>query len=132
MMLPIPNRDKMISTMLYNSNAYLHVRWSYLKACALRMETFCDPSMRLLFSEYLLWLEKIYSKELRSECTGKNGDDFTWEQVSSVYKTDLELWYMFTLSEGLRSKNNTLLKFNPDNGLSQPKCLSNLKPLRRD
>jgi hypothetical protein len=99
--VPYPDTEKVISSLIWNSNAEHHIRWSYLKACALRISSFFDlgsselEGARSLLSKYINHMELKYARELRSFCTRKGMDMFTWEEVNSVYKTDRELLELF-------------------------------------
>jgi hypothetical protein len=99
--VPYPDTEKVLSSLIWNSNAGHHVRWSYLKACALRISSFFDlaseenEGARSLLSQFINHLETKFSSELRSHCTRKGMDMFTWEEVHSVYKTDRDLLDLF-------------------------------------
>lgn len=114
--LPYPDTDKAISSMIWHTRADEHIRWSYLKACALRLSTFWNAELRKTFSEYISFLELNYHEALHSPCSHKGFDIFTYEDVHSVYKTDDELYGLYTTGE---------------NRLSSVKDISGLKTVQR-
>lgn len=97
--MPYPDYDKTISSMIWHSRADEHIRWSYLKACALRLSTFFHPDLREVFASYISYLELRHKPELESPCLKKGGDIFSWAEVKSVYKTDDELAYLYSAGE---------------------------------
>lgn len=125
---PIPDADKVISSMLYKSlpigkdhdNEAVAARLSLLKANALRITSWCCKPVRQMLQLYIDWLHKNYLVQLTSPCTHKDTDQFSYEDVVSVYKTDKELVYMYTCIE-TGSAGNV--------GYS---CLNNLSERQRD
>lgn len=104
--VPYPDTDKVISSLIWHTHADVHVRWSYLKACALRISSFYDVGAghsRDLLNSYIQYLEMEYSSELRSYCTRKGLDMFSWEEVHAVWKTDDELVALYILAEDGRA-----------------------------
>jgi hypothetical protein len=107
MMFPIPDADKVVSSLLYKSlpvgddheNEAIAARLSLLKANALRITSWCCKPVRELISRYIRWLHDNYLIALTSPCTGKGQDQFSYDDVQSVYKTDQELMYMYTILE---------------------------------
>jgi len=106
--MPVPDYEKVMSTMLFNSNSCRHVRWSYLKACALRIASWNHMKLRDLFSRYISWLLENFSLELRS--VDLNQGTPTWLEVEQVYMTDSQLYGLYTLGESSAGKPKTLLK----------------------
>jgi hypothetical protein len=51
---------------------------------------------------------------LTSPCTKKGGDIFSWQDVKSVYKTDDELAFLYSIGESKRmaGKNDAVLKLD--------------------
>lgn len=98
--VPIPEGEKMMCSMAYHLKSATP-RWSLLRACALRVETFWDDASRKLLSEYIHWLNKQYVAELHSP-NDENDilDRFTYQDVWSVYKTDSEIRQLYLSEEG--------------------------------
>lgn len=88
--VPVPDFEKTVCSMLWNSRGRQHVRWSLLKAYALRIESHWNIDLRRLFAKYIQWLksDNIRMAMIRSE--GKIGQ-LSYLDVESVYKTDREL-----------------------------------------
>jgi len=119
MFFPVPNADKVISSMLYKArylggeadNLAAAARWSLLKASALRMTSWMHKPTRYLLQSYIDWLHQHYRSALHSQCQHKGIDIFSYDDVMSVYKSDDELAFLFAGSEtGLASKEDTSLK----------------------
>jgi hypothetical protein len=112
--VPYPDYDKSVSSMLWHTRAHHHVRWSFLKAAALRLSTFWHPKSKELFEGYLAYLLQRFNSELRSPRNPANVHDmFTWEQVFSVYKTDEAIIHLFITNESARVNN--LARLNDNN-----------------
>lgn len=92
--LPFPDYEKAVSTMIWKTKAHLGIRWSYLKACAMRIYTFNDLETNKLFAAYINFLENDpkLSKMLKAPPTGQ---DLTWDIVRGVYKTDRQIQWMY-------------------------------------
>lgn len=100
MYMPYPDYDKVVSSLLYHTNAHHHIRWSYLKAAALRISSFWNEHLNKVLYEYIAWLGRNYSDQLRSAKDKRNQMDiFTWEQVNSVYKSDRAIVKLYTMDE---------------------------------
>jgi len=99
--VPIPEGEKMLCSMAYHLKSATP-RWSLLRACALRVETFWDDTCRKLLSEYIQWLNKQYNAELHSPQDENDVlDRFTYQDVWSVFKTDSEIRQLYLSEEGL-------------------------------
>jgi hypothetical protein len=98
--VPYPDYDKTVSSMLWHTKAHLHVRWSYLKACALRLSTFFHPELNSLFADYIRWLELHHKAALISKSQRTREDPFTFDEVFSVYKLDWQVLRMYLYPEG--------------------------------
>jgi hypothetical protein len=113
MYMPYPDADKVISSLLRHSYAKHHIRWSYLKACALRINSYWCVEARDIINAYLLYLERTYMEALRTpRNVNDNMDLFTWEEVHSVYKTDPEIRRLYTINEGSALKHCAPLNFD--------------------
>lgn len=119
MQFPIPDAEKVVSSMLYKSlpigkdhdDEAASARLSLLKANALRITSWCCKPVRVLLQDYIDWLHIHYKVQLRSPCRYSGADIFSYQDVMSVYKTDQELVYMYTSQEsGSMRKYRTTLK----------------------
>jgi hypothetical protein len=98
--VPIPEGEKVMCSMAYNLKSATP-RWSLLRACALRIESFWDDECRKTLSLYIQWLCKNYVKELHAAQDVNDPQDiFTYENVWSVYKTDSEIRQLYLSEEG--------------------------------
>lgn len=94
--LPMPERDKVLCSLVYGIKKQISVdiRFTLLRAYALRNTSWACPQLRVDLERFILWVYRNHSKSL----TGALSDypDITMENVQSVYKTDDELWRLYT------------------------------------
>lgn len=108
---PYPDYDKVISSLLYHTNAQHHIRWSFLKAAALRISSYWNNQLRDVLNAYIVWLQTNYMLELTAkQDKTKPMDMFSWEQVLTVYKSDKEILSLYIMDEGKARTSCTLLK----------------------
>ncbi len=99
--VPVPEREKVMSSMAFHSRSPKDARWSLLRACALRIECFWDVEARKLLADFIRWLIKTKWDELHKPNDKSDPRDmFTYETVYSVYKTDQELEQLYLGAEG--------------------------------
>jgi hypothetical protein len=96
--------------MIWHTNSHHHIRWSFLKAAALRLSTFWNFELRAIFSAYIAYLLRSHSAALKSPKTNAPKDMFTWEQVFSVYKSDEEIVHLYFTNESACASNLARLK----------------------
>lgn len=108
--MPYPEYDKVVSSMLWKTKAQRHIRWSYLKACAMRIYSFNNPDLQIMLADYIAFLvgRDDYKFMLQSPCAKTKEDPLSWEQVHSVYKDDFEIWRLYTVPEADRSAQITI------------------------
>lgn len=95
--VPVPNAEKMQASMLFAGKHVGEPIWSLLRACAVRIETFYDTTMRKIMMGYIQYLLTNYRTQLLAS------KDPTFDQVMTVFKSDdaieaLYLGYESTLS----------------------------------
>lgn len=122
--LPVPDSEKAVCTLLYKSRSHSHIRWAFLKACAIRITTFWDVPTRNLIQDYLSYLLLNYSPQLKSKRNMNDPNDlFTWEQVYSVYKSDQEIAFMYWYDESyIRLFDEDSERILAQEGV-EPKCI---------
>jgi len=99
--VPLPEGEKVLCSMAYHLKSPT-ARWSLLRACALRIESFWDDECRQTLSEYIQWLCKEYVLELHAPQDSRDPMDmFSFDEVYSVYKTDSEIRQLYLCEEGL-------------------------------
>jgi len=99
--VPYPDYDKVISSMIWHTNAHHGVKWSYIKACSLRITSYMEPRCRDLFDSYIKYMERVYVNELKAEPSKTATKiDFHWDVLSKMYKTDMELMALYIYTEG--------------------------------
>jgi hypothetical protein len=110
MWFPYPESNRVLASLCYGSKID-DVRWHYLRACALRMDSFWNLETRSILSDYLSYLNKMFPEQL---CGEVNGIDFSmiknmwrsdawlealyagYEKVGFVIRSDLNFLYAFT------------------------------------
>jgi len=91
MYFPIPERSRILDSLMLGSKS-VDVRWSFLRACALRIESWCDPQLRRDIQSYIEYLWKYHDRELCGEMLIPGTKEvMKWESIAAVYMTDDEL-----------------------------------------
>lgn len=104
MWLPMPERDKALCSLMWGSEVD-DVRFTLLRAYALRIETWPDEQAR---SDIMLFITYL-RKEFRFDLHGTIPDtDLTMLRIESVFKTDEELRRLYTLPPVLEGKRKFL------------------------
>lgn len=98
-MFPVANAGKAISSMLRHSNAHLGVKWSFIKACALRITTYFSHECRDLFKDYIMFLRNNYKTQLRYV---DEKDVITWDILQKIDRTDFDIMKLYTCAENNR------------------------------
>jgi hypothetical protein len=91
--LPYPETDKVLCSLLYGSEVN-DIRWHYLRACALRMDSWPNQECRDIIQSYISYLNVKYSSMLRGSIRGLDMKD-----VRSSWKSDTYLYSLYTGSE---------------------------------
>lgn len=100
-MVPVPEHAKTMASLAFHDPSPENPRWSLLRACALRIESFWCVESRTLIMDYITWLLREHHAGLHSEQNVNDPKDiFTFTQVFSVFKTDTEIQNLYLLNEG--------------------------------
>jgi len=94
---PVPETNKILSSILYGSKID-DVRWHYLRACALRIESFGNLECRKIISGYIQYLDIHYKNQLVGVC---NGVPFT--EIEGVWKSDEYIKMLYSGRESYTS-----------------------------
>jgi hypothetical protein len=98
--VPVSETEKVMASMAFNTKS-TNARWSLLRACALRIDSFYNDNCRVFLNEYISHLLTTYPNELRSAPDPNDEMDFlTFDDVMSVYKSDMELTCLYLGLEG--------------------------------
>lgn len=84
--LPIPEAEKVLSSLMYGSNVD-DVRWHYLRACALRIDSWGNPTCRRVLSDYITFLDTEYRDRLVGSVERSTGD-ITMATIRASWKSD--------------------------------------------
>jgi len=83
--VPVPERAKVISS-LCNNTRKNDIRWTLMRAYALRIESWGDEELRPILQEYISWIRRVHGSSLKGEVDG-----ITMEQIYTMDKSDSEL-----------------------------------------
>lgn len=113
MYFPIPEREKVLDSLLLGSKS-TDVRWSYLRACALRIESWADNSpggLRETIQSYISYLETHCGRELTGvvQIPG-SPEKMDWSAIEQVYMSDNELAALYCGYEADTGRIQTALK----------------------
>jgi hypothetical protein len=87
--LPVPDCERVLSSLMWGANID-DVRWHYLRACALRLDTFGNEECRGVLADYLNFLDVHYKDQLVGSVHG-----IEMSAIRSVWKSDryIEAFY---------------------------------------
>jgi len=84
--VPVPDTQKVLSSLLWGSDLN-DVRWHYLRACALRIDSFMNLECRKVIDEYISWLRAEYHDSLVGDVIRDN-EKISMKQIFGVWKSD--------------------------------------------
>jgi hypothetical protein len=84
--VPVPETEKVFSSLMYGSEVD-DVRWHYLRACALRMDSWGNPECRSVIAAYIEYLNAEHRKELVGSVDRPKGA-VTMATIMSNWKSD--------------------------------------------
>jgi len=96
---PAPKTDKILSSLRFGS-CHPQIQMHYLRANALRMESWANKQCRSILQKYIEFLEKNFNKRIFQTFNLKNGETITENQLRSAYKDD---YFCFCLYTGVES-----------------------------
>jgi len=92
--MPIPDKSRIMDSLELGSKS-ADVRWSYMRACALRIESWADNSvggLREMLQDYIEYLHKYHGSQLTGlvKIPGSK-ETMSWEAIQSTYFDDMTL-----------------------------------------
>lgn len=104
--VPGCNREKIFASLLYGTIYPGVSKWTLLRACALRIDSYWDLECRTFLSKFIQWLLTTEHASLHAEAWD---DPMDFHTVWTVYKTDQEIEDLFLISESaVRHENKSL------------------------
>jgi len=100
---PKPETGKVLASLLFASSTQ-DIRWHFLRAAALRVESYWNKECRDIIHAYLCYIET----EFRSELTGEI-KDLKWEHIRALYTCDEDIEALYSGKENGNSAQ--LIKF---------------------
>jgi len=88
--LPVPEFEKTMDSLLFASTS-IDIRWSLLRAFALRMESWPNLKSRGLIWDFISYCWKNHAKELVGSVNIPKGGSIPYEHILNVYMSDSEL-----------------------------------------
>lgn len=88
--LPVPEFEKTMDSLKFASDLK-DVRWSLLRAFALRMESWPNRKARAYIWDYISWVWKNHEKQLTGSVVLKNGAVIPYTDILNVFMSDEEL-----------------------------------------
>jgi len=92
--VPVPDPEKLLASMCLYSAKGSNLKWSFLRSQAIRRECFFTPLFETL-SSYCNFLIKYHFHELHAIPDPKDPTDFSWEVLSTMQATDLEILALY-------------------------------------
>jgi len=79
---PVPETGRVLSSLCWGSDK-MDVRWHYLRACALRLDSYWNFEVRKIISGYIDYLDKVHKEDLVGEIGG-----IQMQQIRNIWKSD--------------------------------------------
>jgi hypothetical protein len=92
--LPVPEFEKTMDSLLFASTSR-DIRWSLLRAFALRMESWPNVKSRELIWDFISYVWKNHADELRGSVVIPSGGTIAYEHILNVYMSDKELGILY-------------------------------------
>lgn len=94
---PMPDTQKVLNS-LYLASSSNDIRWHYLRACALRIESYWNLTCRNIVSDYIVYLAQHYAEKMvDDEWLKKKG--MTMESINAVYMSDDQIEALYSGKE---------------------------------
>lgn len=88
--LPTPETAKVMCSLMYGSSVD-DVRWHYLRACALRIDSWGNEELRAILTGYINYLNLTYRDQMVGVCK-----DIPMSEIRGVWKSDAALEAMYS------------------------------------
>jgi len=95
--VPYPEADRVLSSLAWGSEVD-DVRWHYMRACALRIDSYGNDICRVIIQDYIDYLMLHYRSQFHG-VVRRPKVDIPWSMISSTYKTDSWIEGLYTGSE---------------------------------
>jgi hypothetical protein len=121
--LPAPEHERIMDSLLYGSES-TDVRWSLLRAYALRIESFANEKTRAEIWSYIQYIWKTYKHELGGYVKiPSTGQPLSYDDITQTLMNDRELEMLYC---GIESDSSTLLRWHAI--LERAKLINNTQP----
>ncbi len=98
--MPVPETERVLSS-LYAGSGIDDVRWHYLRACALRLDSYGNRECRGVLEGYIEYLNKNYSDQMVGDVFGNDGKRLlSMAEISNVWKSDYYIESLYNGEEG--------------------------------
>jgi len=84
--LPTPDTERVLCSLMYGSSMD-DVRWHFLRACALRLDSYGNDDCRRILAGYIAYLNDEYASSLNGSVTF-DGNSMTMSEIRCVWKSD--------------------------------------------
>jgi len=101
--LPIPEAQKVLCSLMYGGDVD-DVRWHYLRACALRIDSWANPTCRSVISGYLEYLNTEYKEKLVGSVDRPKGA-ISMLNIMSNWKSDDWIEALYCGNECVNDRN---------------------------
>jgi len=103
--LPVPETEKVLSSLYAGSNVD-DVRWHYLRASALRLDSYGNEEVRSILRDYLDFLNHNHSEKM---CGSVNG--LSMREIQNVWKSDAFIEALYCGEEKASAADKTMHSF---------------------
>jgi len=102
--LPTPESNRVLSS-VYAGSSVDDVRWHYLRASALRLDSYGNEECRVTLQAYIEYLEHNYSDQFFGEVRG-----LTMSEIRNVWKSDSYIEALYSGQEGVAIESTSPFK----------------------
>lgn len=96
--MPSPETDRVLGSLMSGSSNN-DVRWHYLRACALRLDSYGNKELRDIISGYIAYLDQHHDSRLHGVVQRPGGVSISMSDIRNVWKSDEWIEALYSGSE---------------------------------
>lgn len=100
--MPVPEANRILCSLLYGSKRK-DVRIDFLRACALRIESYGNKTCRVVLAGYIQFLRENYADYLIGTVHMKDGVDIPINDILNLWRSDLWIEALYSGKEKMHS-----------------------------
>lgn len=97
---PVPETARVLGSLAYGAKLD-DVRWHYLRACALRLDSYGNRECRGILEDYLIYLDTVHASELFGLVKVGRAPPISMDNIRAVWKSDAFIEALYSGAESL-------------------------------